>query len=458
MRLLNRHMPQGREAFLMTECNRQPLLFSNLKSQSVVADFDGGRLTSDAGGLLLREADRRLGLIRRLAACLTDPRDPARIIHDQETLLAQRIHGIALGYEDLNDHDTLRDDPLFSVLADKRPDPDEPLASSPTLCRFENRVDRISLWRMAEVFVETFIASHRCPPKELILDFDATDDRVHGLQEHRFFHGYYDDYCFLPLYVFCGDQLLVAYLRPSNIDPSKHTRAILKLLVERFRQVWPDVKIVIRADSGFCRWRTMKWCENHGVFYVFGLVRNKVLERMAEPFMDRAERAFEHTGRKQRRFHEIRYAAKTWDRKRRVIVKAERLSQGPNTRFVVTNIRERRPAQIYDGLYTPRGDMENRIKEQQLHLFADRTSCHRFVPNQFRLMLASAAYVLVDHLRRTVLKGTELACAQVATIRLKLFKVAARVRTSVRRVVFHFSSSYPYQPLFRHIVARLVPE
>jgi hypothetical protein len=308
------------------------------------------------------------------------------------------------------------------------------------------------------VFVETFIASHRRPPKELILDFDATDDRVHGLQEQRFFHGYYDNYCFLPLYVFCGGQLLVAYLRPSNIDPSKHTRAILKLLVERFRQVWPDVKIIIRADSGFCRWRTMKWCENNGVFYVFSLARNKVLERMAEPFMDRAERAFEHTGRKQRRFHEIRYAAKTWDRKRRVIVKAEHLAQGRNVRFVVTNIRKPRPAQIYDGLYTPRGDMENRIKEQQLHLFADRTSCHKFVPNQFRLLLSAAAYVLTEHLRRTVLKGTEMAGAQVATIRLKLFKVAARVRTSVRRIVFHFSSSYPYQPLFRHIVARLVPE
>jgi hypothetical protein len=415
-------------------------------------------LTSDAGGLLLREADRRLHLTKQLAACLTDPRDPAKITHELQTMLAQRIFGIALGYEDLNDHDTLREDPLFAVLAEKRPDPEGPLASPPTLCRFENGTDRQSLVRLSEVFVETFIASHRRPPKEIILDFDATDDRVHGLQERRFFHGYYDDYCFLPLYVFCGDQLLVAYLRPSNIDPSKHTRAILKLLVERFRQVWPDVKIIIRADSGFCRWRTMRWCENNGVFYVFGLARNKVLERMAEPFMDRAKRTFEHTGRKQRRFHEIRYAAKSWDRKRRVIVKAEHLPQGRNVRFVVTNIRKPRPAQIYDGLYTPRGDMENRIKEQQLHLFADRTSCHKFVPNQFRLLLSAAAYVLTEHLRRTVLKGTEMAGAQVATIRLKLLKVAARVRTSVRRIVFHFSSSYPYQPLFRHIVARLVPE
>jgi len=428
-----------------------------LNRQQIVADFDGGRLTSDSGGLLLREADLQLDLSGQLAGCLTDPRDPVKVIHEQRTMLAQRIDGMALGYEDLNDHDTLRDDPLMAVLADQRPDPETPLASSPTLCRFENRIDRQSLVRMAEVFVDTFIASHKRPPKQLILDFDATDDRVHGTQEGRFFHGYYDDYCFLPLYVFCADQLLVAYLRPSNIDASKHTRAILRLLVRRFRQVWPTVRIIVRGDSGFCRWRTMRWCEKNDVYYVFGLARNKVLERMAEPFMERAEHAFQQTGRKQRRFHEIRYAAGTWDCERRVIVKAEYLAQGPNTRFVVTNIQQRRPAQIYDGLYTARGDMENRIKEQQLHLFADRTSCHKFIANQFRLLLASAAYVLVDHLRRTALKDTELACAQVATIRLKLFKVAARVRTSVRRVVFHFSSSYPYQQLLRQIVAPLVP-
>lgn len=441
----------------MTECNRQPALFSSLKSQKIVANFDGGRLTSDAGGLLLREADRQLGLIRRLAACIPDPRDPLMTVHDQQTMLAQRIFGIALGYEDLNDHDTLRDDPLFSVLADKSPDPDEPLASSPTLCRFENRIERKALVRMSEVFVETFIASHKQPPKELILDFDATDDLVHGAQEQRFFHGYYDNYCFLPLYVFCDDQLLAAYLRPSNIDGSLHTRAILKLLVRRFREVWPDVRIIIRADSGFCRWRLMNWCDKHGVFYVLGLARNKVLQHMSEPFMEQAEVEFKRTGAKQRQFHEILYGAKTWGRKRRVIVKAEYLDKGENTRFVVTNLSEPSPAEIYDGIYIARGDMENRIKEQQLGLFADRTSCHKFVANQFRVLLASGAYVLIEHIRRTALKGTELAKAQVGTIRLKLFKIAARVVTSARRVVFHLSSSCPYQPLFRHVVERLVP-
>lgn len=442
----------------MTDCNRQPALFSSLKSQKIVADFDGGRLTSDGGGLLLREADRELGLVRRLAACIPDPRDPGLTVHDQETMLAQRIFGIALGYEDLNDHDTLRDDPLFSVLADKTPDPNEPLASSPTLCRFENRVDRRALVRMSEVFVETFIASRRKPPKELILDFDATDDLVHGAQEQRFFHGYYDHYCFLPLYVFCGDQLLTAYLRPSNIDGSLHTRAILKLLVDRFREAWPDVKIILRGDSGFCRWRLMNWCDKHGVFYVLGLAQNKVLKRMSEPFMEQAEAAFKHTGDKQRQFHEIRYGAQTWGRKRRVIVKTEHLNKGENTRFVVTNLPEPSPTEIYDGIYIARGDMENRIKEQQLGLFADRTSCHKFVANQFRVLLASAAYVLIEHIRRIALKGTELSSAQVSTIRLKLFKIAARVVSSVRRVIFHLSSSCPYQSLFRQVAARLVPE
>jgi hypothetical protein len=441
----------------MTECNTKPFLFSSLRSRKIVADFNGGHLTSDAGGLLLREVDRRLGLTRKLAACIPDPRNPQMTVHDQHTMLAQRIFGIALGYEDLNDHDTLRKDPLFALLADRHPDADEPLASSPTLCRLENRVGREALGRMAKVFVETFIRSYKRPPKELILDFDATDDRVHGKQEGRFFHGYYDGYCFLPLYVFCGDHLLVSHLRPSNIDAALHSRAILKLLVHRFRQVWPKVRIIVRADSGFCRWKMMKWCDRNEVFYVLGLARNSVLEKMAKPYMQRAEAAFKRTNTKQRRFHEIKYAAGTWDRKRRVIVKAEYLPEGPNVRFVVTNLAEQNPEEIYDGLYTARGDMENRIKEQQLGLFADRTSCHRFVANQFRLMLASAAYILVDHLRRTALAGTELRSAQVPTIRLKLFKVAARVITSVRRTVFHLSSSFPSQPLFRSIVARLVP-
>jgi len=432
------------------------LFFSSLGRRRVAADFTGGTLTSDAGGLLLREVERRIGLVKRLADVVVDPRDPAKVVHAQRTLLSQRIFGIALGYEDLNDHHDLRTDPMMAVLAERSPDPDDPLGSAPTLCRLENRVTRGDLVRMAGVLVEQFIASYDTPPAELILDFDATDDAVHGTQEGRFFHGYYDHYCFLPLYVFCGSRLLVSYLRPSNIDAALHSRAILKLLVTRLRQAWPDVPIIVRADSGFCRWRLMRWCDRHGVGYVLGLARNPVLEKEAEPFMQAAETAFTASRQKVRNFHEIPYAAQTWDRARRVIVKAERLEQGPNVRFVVTNLTDRTPEGIYDKLYTARGDMENRIKEQQLGLFADRTSCHAFRANQFRLLLSSAAYVLVEHLRRTVLCHTELAEAQVSTIRLKLFKVAARVIVSVRRVVLRLSSGYPLQGLWRRLLPQLI--
>ena len=439
----------------MTDCNRQPLLFSSLGRQGIQADFAGGTLTSDAGGLLLREVDRQLGLIDALSDCLTDPRDPAKVIHDQRTMLAQRIFGLALGYEDLNDHDELRRDPLFSVLVDKPPKPDEPLASSPTLCRLENRVDRKTLARLSAVLVEQFIASFDQPPDELVLDFDPTDLPVHGQQARRFFHGFYGHYCFLPLYVFCGSQLLVAYLRPSNIDAPLHTRAILKLLVARLRQAWPNVRIVLRADSSFARWKLLRWCEQNSVFYVVGLARNKVLERRGAPFMQAAEAEYQRTLQKVRNFHEFRYAAKSCDCQRRVSVKAERLEQGPNVRFVLTSL-DAAPAAIYDERYTPRGDMENRIKEQQLMLFATRASCHAFAANQLRLLLSAAAYVLIEHLRRTALKDTELQAAQADTIRLKLFKVAARVVISVRRVVLHLSSAYPLQALFRRITARLV--
>jgi hypothetical protein len=439
----------------VTECNRQALLFSSLGRQQVQADFAGGTLTSDAGGLLLREVDRRCGLIDGLAGCLSDPRDPGRITHELRTMLAQRIYGLALGYEDLNDHTTLRTDPLFAVLADQRPDPEQPLASAPTLCRLENRVSRASLARMSAVLVEQFITSFDQPPEELILDFDASDDPVHGTQEARFFHGYYDHYCFLPLYVFCGARLLVAYLRPSNIDASLHTRPILKLLVRRLRQAWPEVRIILRGDSGFCRWKLMRWCERNGVFYVLGLARNQVLERLAASFMAAAKTQFEATFQKVRNFHELMYAAGTWDHTRRVIVKAEHLPEGPNTRFVVSNLARPTPAELYDTLYTARGDMENRIKEQQLALFADRTSCHAFLANQFRVLLSAAAYVLVETLRRSALADTELHAAQAGTIRLKLFKVAARVVTSVRRVIFHFSSAYPLAELFARVLARL---
>jgi len=438
----------------MTDCNRNTLDFSSLGSKAVVADFRGGLLTTDAGALLLRDAADKIGLFDALNAAIPDPRHPGFIIHDQRAMIAQRVTAIALGYEDLNDHQTLRTDPVLQVAAGKPPEAELPLASPPTLCRLENRVERKTLFQLAEVFVDQCIAAHSTPPTHLILDFDATDDRIHGKQENCFFHGYYDHHCFLPLYVFCGDELLAAYLRPSDIDGAKHTRAVLKLLVDKLHAVWPEVKIIIRGDSGFCRWRLMRWCDSHGIGYVLGLAKNPVLQRAARDEIARAERQFQQSGLPQRIFSSFSYAASTWDRKRRVIVKAEHNAQGANPRFLVVNVPGD-PQELYEDVFCQRGEMENRIKEQQLDLFADRTSCHRFLANQFRLMLSSAAYVLVQALRRTALVGTELAKAQVGTIRLRLFKVAARVVVTARRVVFHLASSYPYQAIFQEVYARL---
>jgi hypothetical protein len=440
---------------VMTECNRGSLDFSSHNRKKIVADFEGGRLTSDGGALLLGEVAEKIGLFDAINAVIPDPRDPRFIIHDQRAMLAQRVIAIALGYEDLNDHQTLRVDPALQVSAGQVPEPEVPLASPPTLCRLENRVDRQTLMKIAEVLVDQFIAAHPQPPEHLILDFDATDDPVHGKQEKRFFHGYYDHHCFLPLYVFSGDELLTAYLRPSNIDASRHARALLNLLVRKLRAVWPEVKITLRADSGFCRWRLMRWCDSHGIGYILGLAKNPVLERAARDEIERAERQFQQTAQPQRIFGSFGYAAASWDRSRRVIVKAEHTAQGKNPRFVVANVPGD-PQELYEDVYCQRGEAENRIKEQQLDLFADRTSCHHFLANQFRLLLSSAAYVLFQALRRTALVGTELAQAQVGTIRLKLFKVAARVVLTARRVVFHLSSSYPYQTVFRAVYARVM--
>jgi len=441
----------------MTECIGKTMSFSSVGRREIVADFLGGRLTSDTGILLLKEVDRRIGLLDTINAAIPDPRDPLMTVHDQRAMLAQRIFSIALGYEDLNDQQTMRTDAALQAAVGVAPVEEEPMASPSTLCRLENRVLRQTLVRLSQILVDQFIASHETPPEEITLDFDATDDPVHGQQEGRFFHGYYRHYCFLPLYVFCGSQPLLAYLRPSKIDGAKHAKAITKLLVEHLRKAWPDVKITIRGDGGFCRWKLMRWCEKHDVSYCLGACRNQVLERHATELMEQAEAQYEQTGTKARLFDETKYSAKTWDKERRVIIKSERLEQGLNTRFVVTNLPHP-PQELYDKVYAMRGDMENRIKEQQLMLFADRTSCHDFQANQFRLLLSTFAYVLMDTLRRDYLKDTELAAAQCDTIRLKLFKIAARVRVTVRRVWFHLSSNYPYQGLFQLLSSRLAPD
>ena len=436
----------------MTDCSSDRLSFPACRGRRVEADFDGGAVTSNGGTLLLRQADRRLGLMAAVARRLGDPRQRGKLRHGVADLLRQRVFGIALGYEDLNDHADLRHDLGLQTATGR----DRALASAPTLCRFENRAERSWAWAVHEVLVETFIASFADPPEEIVLDMDATDDAVHGGQEGRFFHGYYDGYCFLPLYVFCGDHLLAAYLRPADIDPAKHSLGILKLLVARLRRAWPGVRIVVRADSGFCRWRLMNWCERHDVGYILGLARNTRLAALAAPAMALAEARFAETGAKQRRFAEIGYGARSWDRERRAIARLEHGPKGANPRFVVTNLAGD-GRDLYERLYCARGEMENRIKEQQLQLFADRTSCHRWWPNQFRLLLASLAYTLIDAIRRRGLAGTDMARAQCATIRLKLLKIGAVIVRNTRRVRFHLSSACPEQDLFRLVAARLEP-
>jgi hypothetical protein len=416
-------------------------------------DFNGGDVTSDGGVLLLRQVDRRLGLTRALRDALHDPRRQKSVEHPLQSLLGQRIYGIALGYEDLNDHDTLRDDIGMQTGVDRT----ERLAGHSSLHRLEQTANAETAWAMHEVLVEQFIASFKRPPKELILDFDATDDPVHGNQEGRFFHGYYDRYCFLPLYVFCGSRLLVAYLRPSNIDPARHAWAILKLLATRLRRAWPKAKIIFRGDSGFCRWRMLRWCEAHDIGYIVGLARNSRLQDAAQTPLDKARSKHHRTGRKVRRFTSVKYAALSWDRPRRVIVKAECTDKGLNPRFVVTNLKGA-AQQLYDEVYCARGDMENRIKEQQLGLFADRTSCQKWWPNQFRLLLSSMAYVLLEAIRRLGLQGTKMACAQVNTLRLKLLKIGAVMTRNTRRIRIHLASGCPHQSLFLTAARRLALE
>jgi Transposase DDE domain group 1 len=428
----------------MPNCTQPELAFSSFDRRKIEGNFDGGDVSSDGGILLLREADRRLGLVAALDKVLVDPRHPLLITHRQVDLLRQRIFGLAVGYEDLNDHDTLRHDLAMQTALGR----DDALASSPTLCRLEQRVDRKAALAFHRVLIETFIASFTEAPTELILDFDATDDRVHGNQEGRFYHGYYGNWCFLPLYVFCGEQLLVSYLRPSNRDGARHAWAILKLLTERLREAWPDVRLILRADSGFCRWKMLHWCEWASVDYIIGLPRNQRLEALGAPLMAQAEAAYAAEPQKQRIFEWLDYAAGTWDRERRVIAKAEFSAQGKNPRFVVTSLQGDAQA-LYDEVYCARGEMENRIKEQQLGLFSDRTSCHSWWANQFRVLLSAAAYVLMETIRRVGLRGTELARAQVGTIRLKLLKIGAVIVRNTRRIRFFFSSAYPYQEIFK---------
>ena len=385
----------------MTNCRQSRRPFPSSKRRQIEAAFNGGHITSDAGVLLLRQAERKTHLVQQVARAIGDPRRKKSCKHSFESVLRQRVFALAQGYEDLNDHHTLRHDPALQTAVER----DEALASPSALCRLESRADKRWFWAVQKVLIDRFITAHKRAPKELILDFDATDDLVHGKQEGRFFHGYYDHYCFMPLYVFCGQHLLCAYLRPSNIDGAKHAGAMLAVIVRRLRQVWPTVRIIFRADSGFCRDRMLRWCERNSVEYVVGIAKNNRLNDRARPWLKKAKKRFEQTGEAARFFSEFRYAARPWPDKRRVIVKAEHLRKGSNPRFIVTSLKGPR-RQLYEQLYCARGDMENRIKEQQLDLFADRTSCHKWWPNQWRLLLASLAYVLLSEMRRVGLRGT----------------------------------------------------
>jgi len=440
---------------LSTVCHEQ-LSFASLGSKGLVAAFDGGRISSDAGCLLLREIDLRTGLIERVDRSVSDPRDPAKVRHLQSELLRQRVFAIALGYEDANDHGTLRRDPILKASVNRRPESAADLASQPTLSRLENRVGRTPLRRLSEALFDAYLAAHPGPRDLIVLDIDATDDATHGHQQLSMFHGFYDQHMFHPLLVFDGvtGHPLAAVLRPGNTHASKGAVGILKRILPRLRRAYPGATILVRADAGFAVPALYRLLEQHRVRYVIGLVTNERLRGRVTPLATEVERSFAETHEKQRRFTSFRYRADSWHCSRRVVAKVERLEKGLNTRFVVTNLAFDPAIQIYDGLYVGRGDAENRIKELKNHLKADRTSCHAFPANQFRLLLHTFAFVLLWHLRQG-LAGTELATATFETLRLKLLKVGARVRESCRRVLVSIASSYPYQTLFSTVLANL---
>ena len=444
----------------MTQCNESEFLFEAHFSRQVVAQFDGAQMTTDGGALLLRAVEQKIGLFKRLTECFSDARDPERVEHALGEWLAQRIYALALGYEDLNDHEELRRDPLLALLAGKRA-LEEPLAGKSTPNRLEltptgaahsERYHKITYSAEAidALLVEIFLEAHAQSPHQIVLDLDATDTPLHGQQEARFFHGYYGHYCYLPLYIFCGEHLLCARLRPSNQDASAGSVEEVERIVRQIRRRWPKMQIILRADSGFCREELMAWCEKHRLDYVFGLARNTRLRRKIARPLREAQDEHRRTGKAARVFVEFSYRTRnSWSRARRVVAKAEHLEKGENPRFVVTSLDAQVwPAQeLYERLYCARGEMENRIKEP-LSLFSDRLSTETLRANQLRLYFSSLAYVLLHALRRLALAGTEWATAQVETIRLRLLKIAAEVRLTARRIWMRYSRAYPWKALF----------
>ncbi len=461
-----------------TQCNQEFLEFHPLEKREVRGEFDGGTISSDAGGLLLREVEKRTGIIAQFAACFRDQRKAERIEHRVEELVAQRVYGLALGYEDLNDHDELRRDPLLGVLAEKadptgegrarRRDRGKALAGKSTLNRLEltaaavpekERYKKIGLDFAAvdRLLGELFIQAHEVPPPQIILDLDSTDDPLHGQQEGRFFHGYYGHYCYLPLYIFCGEHLLCARLRPADGDGAAGSVEEIARLVQQMRQAWQEVRIIVRGDSGFCREALMAWCEANQVDYVLGLAKNARLRAEIAGELAQAAAQYQQTGQAARIFREFIYQTRdSWSRARRVVAKAEHLEKGANPRFVVTSLASSEwvAQALYEDLYCARGEMENRIKEQ-LMLFADRTSTAYLRSNQIRLYFSSVAYLLMQALRRLGLQGTEWAKAQCTTLRLKLLKIGALIRITVRKVWVSMAGGYPYAERFRQVYAQL---
>ena len=457
------------------------LSLANHGRRQVCLGFDGGRMTSDGGALLLRAADHHVHLTRRLARCFRDHRDPRRCEHPLQQLVSQRLFGLVLGYEDINDHDQLRSDSVLALAVGtpdihgehraRQRDRGHPLAGSSTLNRMElgdpehaagDRYKRIvaDTAQLDRLLVELFLDSYQKPPKELILDVDATDDPVHGEQEGRFFHAYYDEYCYLPLYVTCGPYVLCGRLRTANRDAADGALEELQRIVAQIRERWPQVRVIVRGDAGFCREPLMAWCEaQERVDYVFGLAGNKRLAEAVARQQNRAGSRCVTSGKAARRYRSFRYRTReSWSRKRRVVAKAEWLPgpRGRNQRFVVTSMsrKEWKPKELYEKLYCARGDMENRIKEQQLHLFADRTSAGSMRANQLRMYWALFGAMLLEVLRRVALVGTKLAKAQYGTMRALLLKVAGEVRVSVRRVRVRISSVFPRRELFAQCLAR----
>ena len=451
----------------MTECNQDRFEFASAHGRrEIVAEFSGGTVSSDGGALLLQEADSKMNLLARFSQCFMDRRNPVLIEHSIEQMIRQRVYALALGYEDLNDHEQLRQDPLWSALAGKAHPGSEPLAGKSTLNRMElgagvaSRYKKITFWRdsVDELLVNVFLDAHPVAPQQIVLDIDTTDMPLHGNQEGKFYHGYYKHYCYLPLYIFCGDHVLCARLRPSSIGPAVGSRKEVERVVQQIRQSWPEVSIILRGDSGFCSDELMTWCEKNRVDFVVGMARNSRVEGLISGSLAEAKQQFEATPQPARIFVEFEYETLkgTWSKKRRVVAKAEHINGKSNPRFIVTSLDSERweKQKLYEELYCARGDMENRIKEQFV-LFADRVSASTMRANQQRIYLSVIAYTLMNGLRRLGLQTTTMATAQVGTIRLKLLKIGALIQVTVRKVWVRLASSYPYQALFSQVLRQL---